>query len=368
MNGAETTTGTPVNVWDYERLAAGRLDAGVLGYFAGGAWDERTLADNVAAYADWHLRPRVLVDVSEIDASTTVLGTPISMPVIVAPVALQRLVDPDGEVAMARAVARARTIMCLSTIATATPSEVAAGAPPAPRWLQVYVFRDRAITRAIVDEAVAAGFQALALTVDAPRAGRRERDLQTGFHLPPELTVPTVAAAIGGGACPTVAEIFGLLDTTLTWAEFERFARDWPLPLLVKGIQTAEDARLACEHGAAGIVVSNHGGRQLDGVAATIDLLPEIAEAVGGRLEILVDGGVRRGTDVLKALALGARAVLVGRPALWGLAAQGEQGASSVLEILREEIELGLTLLGARTPADVTAAHIRRAPRSAAGA
>lgn len=361
MSGTPVTVATPVNVWDFERLAAARLDAGVLGYFAGGAWDERTLGENVAAYDRWQLRPRVLVDVSEVDLRTTVLGTPVSMPVLVAPVALQRLVDADGELAMARAAARAQTIMCLSTIATATPAEVAANAPAAPRWLQVYVFRDRAITRAIVDEAVAAGFGALALTVDAPRAGRRERDLQTGFHLPAQVTVPAVAAAIGGEACPTVAEIFGLLDTTLTWSDFERFASDWPLPLLVKGIQTAEDARLAVEHGAAGIVVSNHGGRQLDGVAATIDLLPEIVEAVAGRVEIILDGGVRRGTSVLKALALGARAVLVGRPALWGLAAAGEDGAWRVLELLREELELGLTLLGCRKPADVAAAHVRRA-------
>jgi isopentenyl diphosphate isomerase/L-lactate dehydrogenase-like FMN-dependent dehydrogenase len=353
-----TTTGSPVNVWDFERLAAGRLDAGVLGYFAGGAWDERTLADNVAAYGRWQLRPRVLVDVSGVDAQTTVLGTPVSMPLLVAPVALQRLVDPDGELAMARAAAQAGTIMCLSTIATASPSEVASAAPGAPRWLQVYVFRDRGVTRAIVDEAMAAGFGALALTVDAPRAGRRERDLQTGFQLPPEVTVPAIAAAVGGETCPTPAEIFELLDTTLTWADFERFAAEWPLPLLVKGIQTAEDARLACEHGAAAIVVSNHGGRQLDGVAATIDLLPAIAEAVDGRVEILLDGGVRRGTDVLKALALGARAVLAGRAVLWGLAAQGESGALRVLEIMREEIELGLTLLGCPTPEHVTAAHV----------
>jgi isopentenyl diphosphate isomerase/L-lactate dehydrogenase-like FMN-dependent dehydrogenase len=356
-----TTTRSPVNVWDFERLAAARLDSDVLGYFAGGAGDERTLADNVAGYARWQLRPRVLVDVSAVDPQTTVLGTPVSMPLLVAPVALQRLVDPDGELAMARAAAQAGTIMCLSTIATASPSEVASAAPGAPRWLQVYVFRDRGVTRAIVDEAVASGFGALVLTVDAPRAGRRERDLQTGFQPPPEVTVPAVAAALSGEACPSPAGIFGLLDTTLTWADFERFAAEWPLPLLVKGIQTAEDARLACEHGAAAIVVSNHGGRQLDGVAATIDLLPEIVEAVDGRVEILLDGGVRRGTDVLKALALGARAVLVGRPALWGLAAQGETGALRVLEILREEIALGLTLLGCPTPGHVTAAHVRRA-------
>jgi isopentenyl diphosphate isomerase/L-lactate dehydrogenase-like FMN-dependent dehydrogenase len=357
----QTAAGAPVNVWDFERLAAAKLDAGVLGYFAGGACDERTLTDNVAAYRRWQLRPRVLVDVSEVSTATTVLGTPVSMPVLVAPVALQRLVDPDGELAMARAAAGVGTIMCLSTIATASPGEVAVAAPPAPRWLQVYVFRDLGVTRAIIEEAVDAGFQALALTVDAPRAGRRERDLQTGFNVPLHVSIPAVAAAVGGETSPTPAEIFELLDRTLTWSDFERFAAEWPLPLLVKGIHTAEDARLACEHGAAGIVVSNHGGRQLDCVPATIDMLAEVAEAVEGRLEILVDGGVRRGTDVLKALALGARAVLVGRPALWGLAAGGESGAARVLEILRDELALGLTLLGCPSPADVTRAHVCRA-------
>ena len=356
--GPSSTAGTPVNVWDFERLAAARLDAGVLGYFAGGAWDERTLADNVAAFERWQLRPRVLVDVSDVQTATTVLGTPISMPLLVAPVALQRLVDPDGELAMARAAASAGTVMCLSTIATASPSEVAGAAPPAPRWLQVYVFRDHGVTRAIIDEAVASGFVALALTVDAPRAGRRERDLKTGFHVPSDVTIPAVAAAVGGESCPTPAEIFELLDTTLTWSDFERFAAEWPLPVLVKGIQTAEDARLACEHGAAGIIVSNHGGRQLDCVAPTLDLLPAIAEAVDGRVEILLDGGIRRGTDVLKALALGARAVLAGRAPLWGLAAQGEEGALRVLEIFREEIELGMTLLGTPTCADIERAHV----------
>jgi isopentenyl diphosphate isomerase/L-lactate dehydrogenase-like FMN-dependent dehydrogenase len=238
---------------------------------------------------------------------------------------------------------------------------VAANAPAAPRWFQVYCFRDKAVTEALVDEAVASGFDALVLTVDAPRAGRRERDFRTGFAVPAEVDMPAVRAATGAGRAgtvsPTPAEFFSLLDLTLDWAIVGELA-ERGLPVVVKGIQTAEDAALACGHGAAAVVVSNHGGRQLDGVAASIDVLPEVVEAVGGRLEVYMDGGVRRGTDVLVALALGARAVLVGRPALWGLSVGGEAGALRVLELLRDEVELGLTLLGARTPEDVVRAHV----------
>jgi 4-hydroxymandelate oxidase len=347
-----------VTVADYERLAATRLDAGPLGYFAGGAGDERTLHANVDAFARWRLRPRVLMDVSAVSAATTVLRTPVSMPVLVAPVALQRMAHPDGEPGMARAAAAAGTIMTLSTIATARPSEVAAAAPDAPRWFQVYVLSDRGVTRALIDEAVEHGFQALVLTVDAPRAGRRERDVRTGFAVPPGIDMPAVTAALGTTAGVTPQEFFGLVDASLTWHSLEQLAADSPLPVVLKGVHTAEDARLACEHGAAGVVVSNHGGRQLDGVAASIDVLPEVVDAVGGRLEVLLDGGVRRGTDVLVALALGARAVLVGRPALWGLVVDGAAGAQAVLDLLRDEVELGLTLLGARTPADIEPAHV----------
>lgn len=346
-----------LNVADVEAAAAGRLEAGLLGYYAGGSGDERTLRENVAAFGRRRLRPRVLVDVDSVSTATTVLGRDVSMPVLLAPTALHRMAHPDGEPGMARAAAAAGTIYCLSTLATSHPSEVAELAPPAPRWFQVYCFRDRAVTRALVDEAVAHGFDALVLTVDAPRAGRRERDLRTGFNVPAAVDMPAVRAATGAPACPTPAEFFALLDRTLDWRVVEELAAHG-LPVVVKGIQTGEDAALAAENGAAAIVVSNHGGRQLDGVAASIDVLPEAVEAVDGRLEVLVDGGIRRGTDVLVALALGARAVLVGRPALWGLAVAGEAGVRHVLELLRAELELAQLLLGCPRISDVSRAHV----------
>jgi isopentenyl diphosphate isomerase/L-lactate dehydrogenase-like FMN-dependent dehydrogenase len=350
--------GDPVNVFDMERLAEARLPAGPWGYYAGGAGDERTLADNAAAWGRRHLRPRVLVDVETIDPSTTVLGVPVSMPVLVAPVALQKMAHPDGEAGMARAAGAAGTAICLSTIATSTPREVAEAAPDTARFFQVYVLRDRGVSRHLIDQAVETGYRALIVTVDAPRAGRRERDLRTGFAVPEGIDMPAVSAAIGHTAGITPAGFFSLVDLSLTWRDFERLAADSPIPVLAKGIHTAEDATLAVQHGAAGVIVSNHGGRQLDGVLATADILPEVVQAVGDRTEVLVDGGIRRGTDVLTALALGARAVLIGRPALWGLAADGEAGALRVLTMLRDEVELGMRLLGTPTVADVTRAHV----------
>jgi isopentenyl diphosphate isomerase/L-lactate dehydrogenase-like FMN-dependent dehydrogenase len=306
----------------------------------------------------------VLVDVSSVSTETTVLGGPVSMPLLVAPIAFQRLVDPDGEVAMARAAAAAGTVMTLSTAATSHPSEIAAEAPPGRRWFQLYCLRDRGVTRALIDEAVESDFEAIVLTVDAPRAGRRERDFRTGFAVPAEVTVPAVAAAIGDGQPITPKGLFELVDPALDWDDFAALASDCGLPVLLKGIQTAEDAALAVEHGAAGVIVSNHGGRQLDNVAPSLEVLPEVVEAVGGRCEVLMDGGVRRGTDVVIALALGARAVLAGRAPLWGLAVGGEAGARRVLELLRAEVELALTLLGCPTPHAVTREHVSAAVNS----
>jgi isopentenyl diphosphate isomerase/L-lactate dehydrogenase-like FMN-dependent dehydrogenase len=353
----------PCNVADYEQLAERLLDPGAFGYFAGGAGDEITLRENIGAYQRWRLRPRVLAGVDVAETATAVLGTPISMPLLVAPVAFQRMAHPDGEPGTARAAADAGTIMVLSTLATSTPADVASAAPGGRRWFQLYCYRDRGITHALIDQAVEAGFEAIVLTVDAPRLGRRERDMRTGFVIPADVTVPSFAAAAGGPVAGTPADMFALMDATIDWEDFEQLASDCELPLLVKGVLTAEDAQLACEHGAAAIIVSNHGGRQLDGASATLDALPEVVEAVDGRLEVLVDGGVRRGTDVVKALALGARATLAGRAVLWGLAGGGEAGARRVLELLREEIELALVLAGCASPQAVGRSHIAPAPR-----
>ncbi len=352
-----TIVNEPCNVFDYEQLAREKLDPGAFDYYAGGANDERTLRANIDALAQIKLRPRALVDVSAVTTRTTVLGSPISMPLLVAPIAFQRAVDPDGECAMARAAAAADTIMVLSTLATATPTEIAAAAPGAPRWFQLYCFSDRGLTRSLVEQAREADFSAIVLTVDAPRLGRRERDMRTGWSIPADITVPNFASA-GGSAGGTPLDMFSLFDPSLGWDDLEQLASQTDLPVLVKGIVTAEDAELACDHGAGGVIVSNHGGRQLDGALATIDALPEVVAAVDGRVEVLIDGGVRRGTDVVRALALGARAVLAGRAPLWGLAARGERGAREVLEMLRAEIELALVLCGCASPDAVERAHV----------
>ncbi len=346
----------PLNVWDYERLAAQRLEPGAHGYYAGGAGDELTLRDNVDAYRRWVLRPRMLVDVETCSTATTVLGEEVSMPLLVAPVAFQRVAHPDGEVAMARAAREAGTIMCLSTLATSTPAEVAEVG--GPRWFQLYVFRDEGVTRELIAQARAGGYSALLLTIDAPVRGNRERDARTAFSIPPDVRI----ASIGHGGV-TPKDVFDMISASLTWHDVERLAGEAGMPLLVKGVLTEEDGRLACEHGAAGIVVSNHGGRQLDGVAASIDALPEVVEAVAGRVEVLVDGGIRRGSDVVKALALGAQAVLAGRALLWGLAADGEAGARHVLDLFQAEILNALQLVGCVSPADVDRNRIGRASR-----
>ena len=349
----------PLNVADFEEAAKARLDTGPYAYFAGGAGDEHTLRANSAAYARWELRPRVLVDVSEVSTATTVLGTEVSMPLLVAPTAFQRLADPEGEIATARAAAAAGTVMCVSTLSGVTPAELAAAAPGGPKWFQLYWSRDHGFTGELVDAVAEAGFQALVLTVDLPVAGRRERDIREAFALPDDLPTPNLPFALRRADFHTA--LHESVDPSLTWENLEWLRSRCSLPLVLKGVLTAEDAVLAAEHGVSGVVVSNHGGRQLDGVPATLDVLPEVADAVGDRIEVLMDGGIRRGIDVLKALALGARAVLSGRSVIWGLAAGGEAGATRVLELLQAEIELGLRLLGAPTPGAVTRAHVRHA-------
>jgi isopentenyl diphosphate isomerase/L-lactate dehydrogenase-like FMN-dependent dehydrogenase len=356
----EATDG-PVNVGDYERLALEALDDGSFGYFAGGAGDEYTVRANREAFDRWRLRPRMLVDVSSVSTATTVLGQELSMPIITAPVAYQRMAHPDGEVAVARATAELGTVQCLSTFATSSLTEIAEAAPGAPRWFQLYWHPDRGITKALLDQARETGFSAVVFPLDVPVLGRRERDLRTGFTLKPGLTIQTYGSALGDLGALTPALAAELIDPRLTWRDLEWLHESAGMPVLAKGILTAEDALLAAEHGCAGLVVSNHGGRQLDRSVASLDALPEVVETVGDRLEVLMDSGVRRGTEVSIALALGAKAVLVGRPVVWGLAVNGGQGVRHVLELLRDELAQALALLGCASPAELGRGHLARA-------
>ena len=318
------------------------------------------MQENRAAFERWVLRPRMLVDVSEVTTATSVLGTDVSMPLLVAPTAFQRMAHPDGELAMARGAAAAGTVMCLSTLATATIEDVAEASADGARWFQLYWSSDRGVVQDLLDRAAANGFTALVLTVDLPELGRRERDLRTGFEIPEEIPVPIFLALAESVGAISPADINWAVDRSLTWRDLEWLRSASSLPLLVKGILTAEDALLAVDSGAQGVVVSNHGGRQLDGVAAALDALAEVVEAVGDRAVVLMDSGIRRGADVVKALALGAQAVLAGRALLWGLATGGAEGVQAVLEMLREEIALALALSGCASPDNVSRAHVGR--------
>jgi 4-hydroxymandelate oxidase len=348
-----------VNLFDVESDARALLRGASWDYYASGAEDEVTLRANRAAFERISLKYKVLVDVRTRRLETTVLGERLALPVIVAPTAFHRLAHPDGELATVRAAGRVGTVMTVSTLSTTSVEDVAR-ASTGPLWFQLYVYRDRGATRALVERVEAAGCRALVLTVDAPVLGRRERDMRNQFRLPEGLRVENLHAS-GLGELPGAAAESGLaayfatlLDAGLTWGDVDWLRSITRLPVLVKGIVRADDAVRAVEHGASAIVVSNHGGRQLDTSPATIDVLEEITTAVAGRTEVLVDGGVRRGTDVLKALALGAKAVLLGRPVLWGLAVAGESGVVEVFDILRDELDRSLALLGCADVADVT--------------
>jgi 4-hydroxymandelate oxidase len=329
-----------VTVDDFEPVARGLLPKDVYDYYAGGAGDEWTLHENRAAFDRWVIRPRMLTGVGERDLSTEVLGTRVACPILVAPWAYQRLAHPDGELATARACADAGTVMVVSST-TVDYLEDVATASSGPKWWQLYLFTDRDVTTDMLQRVVAAGYGAVCFTVDLPVVGFRHRDTRNAFVMP--LGLP---------------EDDRVYDPDISWADIAWIRERAPLPLLVKGIMTAEDARIALDHGVDGIVVSNHGGRQLDGVAAGVTVLPEVVEAVGGRVPVLVDGGLRRGTDVLKCLALGAAAVLVGRPTAWGLAAAGQEGVAAVLQILRDELDNAMTLAGVRSVAEITPAFV----------
>lgn len=348
-----------LNPRDYEAQARAMMSQSAYDYYAGGAGDEITVRENELAWNRLRLIPRMLVDVSACDLRTTVLGVPISMPIMTAPCALNRLAHPDGELAVARAVAAEGTVQVLSTLSSVSLQEVAQAAP-GERWFQLYVYRDREITRALVQRAEAAGFTAICLTVDVQRPGLRERDYRNDFRVPSDVRAANFDAAIvdAGSGGALLNYINNQFDPALGWDAVEWLRSITALPVVVKGILSPDDARLAVVHGAAGIAVSNHGGRQLDTVVTSCDALEPIVEAVNGAAEVYVDGGIRRGTDVLKALALGARAVLVGRPYLWGLAVDGERGVRRVLTLLRDDLALSMALAGTPRITDVSRALI----------
>jgi isopentenyl diphosphate isomerase/L-lactate dehydrogenase-like FMN-dependent dehydrogenase len=329
-----------VNLHDYEAAAAERLPAGPLAYFAGGALDERTLRDNRAAFERRRIVPRVMTDVASVDTGTELLGRRWPTPLFVAPTALQRMAHPDGEMATARAAAARGMTMILSSSASTDMAEVASAG--GPRWYQVYLLADPGARRAMIERAVSLGYEALVLTVDLQRLGRRERDVRVSFRIPDGVTLPNIAAA--AGVPPEEAASVAFVER-LTWDDLG-WLRGFGLPVVVKGVLHPDDARLALEHGAAAIGVSNHGGRQLDAAIASLDALPAIAEVVDGRVPLLLDGGVRRGTDALIALALGATAVGIGRPVLWGLAVDGEAGVGRVLDLLTDELTSSMALAG----------------------
>jgi 4-hydroxymandelate oxidase len=356
--------GSVVTLPDFRSIAAQMVEGGAWDYIEGGAWDEVSLAENEAAWLRHRFRPRVLVDVSRIDPSTTFLGQPSAMPVAIAPMAAHGLANVDGELATARAAAAAGVPFIPSTMSSASMEDIAGAAPNGTRFFQLYAQVDPGRTRSLVERAAAAGYGAMIVTVDLPELGYRDRDRRSGFSLDvPHGNFldggPTHAAHGAAEDLPAIDDetVDQWIAKNLTWDSLATI-RSWSsLPLVLKGIMTGEDARLAAEHGVDAIVVSNHGGRQLDRTPAPIDVLEEIVAAAPDT-EVWVDGGVRRGLDVAVACALGARGVLIGRPILWALAAGGQAGVERALAILREEFELALTLLGAPTPADLTRDHI----------
>ncbi|KAL4623948.1 hydroxyacid oxidase 1 [Arapaima gigas] len=356
-----------VCVRDYEKKAKKTLPKAIFDYYFSGADEQQTLADNVAAFSRWRLYPRVLRDVSQVDLSVSILGQRLSMPVCVAATAMQRMAHPDGEMATARACRSVGTGMMLSSWATSTIEEVAEAAPDTVRWMQLYIYKDRNLTLSLVRRAEKAGYKAIFLTVDTPYLGRRRNDVRNRFKLPPHLRManfesPDLAFSSkegygeDSGLAVYVAQA---IDPTLKWEDIAWLKKMTTLPVVLKGVLRAEDAKEALKYGVDGILVSNHGARQLDGVPATIDTLPEIVEAVGGRAEVFLDGGVRRGTDILKALALGAKAVFVGRPILWGLACEGEKGVCEVLQLLKDELHLAVALAGCQSLKEINRSLVR---------
>ncbi|XP_034395611.1 hydroxyacid oxidase 1 [Cyclopterus lumpus] len=360
-----------VCVADFEVEAKRVLPKAVYDYYRSGADEQHTLADNVAAFNRWRLVPRVLRDVSTVDLSVSVLGHKLSMPVCVAATAMQRMAHPEGETATARACRAVGTGMMLSSWATSTIEEVMSAMTASPgggvMWLQLYIYKDRELTISLVRRAEEAGYKAIFVTVDTPYLGRRRDDMRNHFKLPPHLSLSNFSSASlafsegnYGNDSGLAVYVAKAIDPSLCWDDITWLKKHTYLPVIVKGVVNGDDAAQAVTYGVDGILVSNHGARQLDGVPATLDVLEEVVQAVQGRCDVYMDGGVRRGTDVLKALALGAKAVFVGRPVLWGLACQGEQGVTEVLELLKGELRLAMALSGCRSVSEVSRSLVRR--------
>jgi L-lactate dehydrogenase (cytochrome) len=377
-----------VSVADLRRIARRRLPRGVFDYIDGGAEEEITMGANSEAYRRVTFRPRVLRDMSEVDTSSTLLGKPVPFPLVLAPTGFTRIADPVGELAVARAAERAGIPYSLSTLATRSIEEVAE-VSSGRLWFQLYVFKDRGLVSDMIERASAAGYEALCVTVDAAMLGKRERDVRRGFTLPPKLGLSTIfdgivhpgwtwrfitsepivfanvaGQAVGDGTeAISLAEYFSTgLDSSLDWEDIEWLRGQWKGPIVIKGIQSAADAVIAADRGIDAIALSNHGGRQLDSAPAPLDLLPEVAEAVGGRAEIICDGGVRRGSDIVKALALGATACMAGRAYLYGLGAAGEAGVDRVLDILGSDMRRTMALIGCSTVKELDREYVDMGP------
>jgi L-lactate dehydrogenase (cytochrome) len=382
---------TAANVDDLRRIAKRRLPAGVFDYIDGGAEDELAMRANREAYSKYEFSPRVLRDVSTVDTRSTLLGSPMPVPVVLAPTGYTRIADSEGELAVARAAQRAGVPYTLSTMATRSIEEVAAANGDGRRWFQVYVWRDRALVHDMVERSAAAGYEALVITVDTANLGRRDRDVRRGFTLPPRLGLDTILDGIvhpgwtwrfvrsdpilfanvatskhagqnydGSRPIRLAEKVSSQFDPSLSWKDIEWFRSIWNGSIVLKGVQTVEDARLAVEHGVDAIALSNHGGRQLDSAPAILDLVKPVADAIEGRAEIICDGGVRRGGDIVKALALGADACMIGRAYLYGLGAAGELGVDWLLEWLSGEVRRTMALLGVTSIDEINADHIRR--------
>ena len=377
-----------LNLDDIRALAKKKVPRAVFDYADGGAETETTRYRNLRAFDDWQLVPAVLKDVAKVDTRTRVLGTDLDWPLVLSPTALGYLFHRHGEPAVARAATRAGTLFTLSSIATASLADIAKEVT-GPKWFQLYVWKDRGLTRALVEACKELGYKALLLTVDAPVAGMRERDTRNGMTIPPKLSLSALIDAalhpawwmgylkvrpiqfanvqgkvenLGQSMTDVMSYINGQFDPTVTWDEAQKLMELWDGPFAIKGIMRPEDAERAVEMGAAGVAISNHGGRQLDPAPAPLDVLADIVQAVGDRADVLLDGGVRRGADILKALALGAKACMTGRPYVYGLCAGGEAGVDRVLTLLRESLERSMRLMCLKSLKELDASYIRRLP------